>query len=166
VVECISVSELMPVSEVIGDTASLKVLAIRAIGNRPAPVLQGVLLSRGDSPLVGRVALQHVDAAVADEAIRESAEKTDAEFSSEWFAKNIRPKTINSVEFDLQDRLLYHAEPDGEPSEIEQKDMVAEVGRLLKDKFFLEDGNGKRRPFNPARHAHYPFNQAVTLSDK
>jgi hypothetical protein len=151
----------------IRNATSLKVLAVRAMGNSPAPVLQGVLMSRGDSPLVGRVALKRLTVRLRDDELGERSERTDREFKSAAFINTIRPIIVNSIEFQLQEQLYYQPARRRHAIAIDQKDMVAEVGRLLKGKFFFRKGRTKgQQVFNPARHIHYPFNQAISVVER
>lgn len=150
------------------DTAALKVLSVKASG-RSADLLPGVLMSREDTPLVGRVALERQKKQLADTKIGERPEKSSSEFKSLKFITRIRPMIMNEVEFESQGEILYKPARGAKPVPIEQSEMVAKVGSLLEGRFFVRGsgrGASKLNPFNPARHSHYPFNQAISPSEK
>jgi len=144
-------------------SSSLEVLTLRSVGDVHPPIMQGVLLSRTQRPIVARLALKYTRTLIPPEEVRTSLERGDQEFSSEDFIINIRPKIRNEIAFELSEKLIFN---DGnEELGIDQSEMVAKVGELLRGKFFLIGKNEERIPFNPAKHLHYPFNQAISIQD-
>lgn len=150
------------------DAGGIKVMAFPVIGGRKPVLLSGVMLSKVRTPLVGRLMLHRSEHKITDPEVF-SAEANDprrTEFQDPYFLEHIKPKLRNECEFKLEDKILKRVGDDDDPTyePITQDEMVAEVGELLKKKYFLSpDGDpSNRRDFNPARHAHYPFNQAIT----
>ncbi len=142
---------------------TLKILAVKALKSQSPPdIMEGILMSRDDQPVVARFALTRSEDQISDSTLREVPEKSDKEFSSGFFISNIRPKIRNFLNFTLQDRLLF--KDDSSHREIAQKEMVHRVQELLNGKFFTQSKRKtKPRPFNPAADTHYTFNQALSV---
>lgn len=150
------------------DAGGIKVMAFPVIGGRKPELLSGVMLSKVRTPLVGRLMLHRSQQKITDPEVFSAAadDPRRAEFQDPFFLEHIKPKLRNECEFLLQETILKRIGADGDEKyeTLTQDEMVAEVGDLLKKKYFLShDGDpANKRDFNPAKHSHYPFNQAIT----
>lgn len=150
------------------DAGGIKVMAFPVIGGRKPVLMSGVMLSKVRTPLIGRLMLHRSDHKITDPEVFSAAadDPRRPAFQDPYFLEHIKPKLRNECEFLLEEKILKRVGDDGEESYevVSQDEMVAEVGELLKKKYFLSpDGDpAKKHDFNPAKHAHYPFNQAIT----
>jgi hypothetical protein len=150
------------------DAGGIKVMAFPVIGGHRPVLLSGVMLSKVQTPLVGRLMLHRSEQEITDDDVFSAAadDTRRTEFQDPYFLEHIKPKLRNECEFLLQETILKRvgAEDDEKYEALTQDEMVSEVGDLLKKKYFLShDGDPEnKRDFNPAKHSYYPFNQAIT----
>lgn len=145
-------------------------MTLACIGDPKPELLPGLALTRMQKPVAARVAMRRERDGNFKNRSYTKDELKEPHFQTPEFVETILPLITNGCEFKLREKIMFrNPRKDGgsvraKPEETTQSDMVTFVGDLLDGRFSLvSPGTKDHKPFNPAAHVHYPFNQAIVL---
>ncbi len=147
------------------DVAGLKFMALTAPGQSAPNQFYGLTLSKLNLAIAARLVLIKEDTQLLESDIY-TLDSTHANFrDNKAFRTRVEPYIRNHSEFKLSTKIQVREGPNRDWEDIDQRDMVSEVGRMSRDIFRVQSDIDPTvfKRFNPADHKHYPFNQAITI---